>query len=69
MKSEEALAMHAAVRYNLPNHKMKEAVDIAFEALEQKIAISRADLGEIDVDAANRMMDYIDGAYSVFCDT
>ena len=37
MTREEALSLYMSIRYNLPNHKMKEAVDIAFEALRECI--------------------------------
>ena len=40
MTREEALALHAAVRYNLPNNRMKEAVDVAFEALGAQTALA-----------------------------
>lgn len=35
MTRQEALDLHMTVRYNLPNTKLKEAVDVAFGALEQ----------------------------------
>lgn len=37
MSEREALDLYEAVRYNLPNSKFKEAVDIAFCALVKQI--------------------------------
>lgn len=34
---QEAYDLYMAVRYNLPNSKLKEAVDIAFEVLGEKL--------------------------------
>ena len=38
MTEREALDLYAAVRYNLPNPRLKEAVDIAFDALCKQVA-------------------------------
>lgn len=37
MTKQEALDLYEAVRYNLPHSKFKEAVDIAFGALKEKM--------------------------------
>lgn len=37
MTHKEALDLYATVRYNLPYANMKEAVDVAFEALKEKV--------------------------------
>ena len=39
MTDREALDLYEAIRYNLPNQRFKEAVDIAFAALVKQVVI------------------------------
>lgn len=41
MTREEALELYMSVRYNLPNSKLKEAVDVAFDCLKEHASDKR----------------------------